>query len=163
LKLIDDGIIQKNTDMLINFGALYLFVLICHTILGYVSFRVAITYENDIYRRLQNLAYEEFVERRALLSEKDSEGELNTFSLNEIPVYMRFLTSIFLSLPLNIFGFIVSAYLMITLHWKFACIVIIMQVIVVVTEAKQTRKLCAHESCNTYTKFGKNQDKRIRF
>lgn len=126
-KIIDDGVTNKSTDNLIKYGLIYLFVFFMHIAIEYISFRLSIVFENSIFRKLQMMAFEEIALRKTFSEEGNTQGETSAFSLNDIPVYMSFVTTIFLSTPLIISTLIFSAIVMLFINWFLALIIILLQ------------------------------------
>lgn len=126
-KIIDDGVTNKSTDNLIKYGLIYLFVFFMHIAIEYISFRLSIVFENSIFRKLQMMAFEEIALRKTFSEEGNTQGETSAFSLNDIPVYMSFITTIFLSTPLIISTLIFSAIVMLFINWLLALIIILLQ------------------------------------
>lgn len=126
-KIIDDGVTNKSTDNLIKYGLIYVFVFFLHIAIEYIGFRLSIVFENSIFRKLQMMAFEEIALRKAFSEEGSTQGETSAFSLNDIPVYMSFVITIFLSMPLIISTLIFSAIVMLLINWLLALIIILLQ------------------------------------
>lgn len=127
-KIIDDGVTNKSTDNLIKYGLIYVFVFFLHIAIEYIGFRLSIVFENSIFRKLQMMAFEEIALRKAFSEEGSTQGETSAFSLNDIPVYMSFVITIFLSMPLIISTLIFSAIFMLFINWLLALIIILLQI-----------------------------------
>lgn len=127
-KIIDDGVTNKSTDNLIKYGLIYVFVFFLHIAIEYIGFRLPIVFENSIFRKLQMMAFEEIALRKAFSEEGSTQGETSAFSLNDIPVYMSFVITIFLSMPLIISTLIFSAIVMLFINWLLALIIILLQI-----------------------------------
>lgn len=152
-KIIDDGVTQKNTSILLQYGFLYIVLLIFQTVFEYISFRLTIKFENSIFRKLQLMAFEEIVQVKTFVNETDTQGEMNAFSLNDIPTYMGYISQIFISFPLILATLIISALLMLYIHWALALVIILIQLIIIIIRSFTNKSIekAANERRENYS------------
>lgn len=140
-KIIDDGVVQKNTNSLLQYGLLYIVLILLQAVIEYISFRITLTFENSIFRKLQQMAFEEIVQRKTFVNENNTQGEMNAFSLNDIPTYMRYTSQIFLSFPLILATLILSALLMLYIHWTLAIMIILVQLTIIIIRSTTNKSI----------------------
>lgn len=140
-KIIDDGVVQKNTSSLLQYGILYIVLILLQALFEYISFRITITFENSIFRKLQQMAFEEIVQRKTFVNETNTQGEMNAFSLNDIPTYMKYTSQIFLSFPLILATLIISALLMLYIHWTLAIMIILIQLTIIIIRSSTNKSI----------------------
>lgn len=127
-KIIDDGVVKKSSEDLLKYGLLYIILFFLQIVIEYISFRISVIFENSIFRKLQMMAFEEIILRKTFSDEGNTQGEINAFTLNDIPIYMKFISTIFLSIPIILSTLILSAVLMLYINWVLALIIISLQI-----------------------------------
>lgn len=136
--IIDQGINDKNGFILAcSVSSLFLLYLILE-IISLLSFHLRNKTNFVIKKEIENQVLDYCFEKGRLIV---SSGEIDTIIKRDVPCYISFICNFFIDIVKNICSVLFVLYMMLSLQWKLALIIIFLQIILTIIRLKQNLTL----------------------